>query len=99
MDIKDDDNKEKFQLVELFLVAADIYRTFPATMLRKQDDNDQEFYVGAVIINEGEVIGRAETQAELERNMDDICKLKLDYGLHSIEGASSEILSTNYSHN
>ncbi len=94
-----DDKKDKFHLVELFLVAADIHRTFPATMLTKQDDNDQEYYVGAVIINEGEVIGRAKNQAELERNMDDICKMKLDYGLHSVEGISSEILSTKVPHN
>ena len=99
MDIKEDDNKDKFQLVELFLVAADIHRTFPATMLTRHDENNQEFFIGTVIIHEGEVIGRAKSQTELERNMDDICKMKLDYGLHSAEGASSEILSTRFIHN
>ena len=99
MDINDDDNKDKFHLVELFLVAADIRRTFPATMLTRHDDNDQEFYVGAAIINEGEVIGRAKSQAELERNMDDICKMKLDCGLHTTSGILSEILLTKFIHN
>ena len=99
MDINDDNKKDRYQLTELFLVAADIHRTFPATMLTRHDDNDQEFYVGAVIINEGEVIGRAKSQAELERNMDDICKMKLDYGLHATSGIYSEILLTSYFHN
>ena len=99
MDINDDDNKDKFHLVELFLVAADIHRTFPATMLTKQDNNDQEYFVGVVTINEGEVIGRAKSKAELENQLDDICKLKLDFGLHATSGISSELLLTSYFHN
>ena len=90
---------DKFHLVELILVAADIHRTFPATMLTKHDANDQEYFIGVVIINEGEAIGRAKSQAELERNMDDICKMKLDYGLHQTEAISSVIFHGDYFHN
>ena len=95
----DDNKKDRFQLVELILIAADIHRTFPATMLTKHDDNDQEYFIGVVIINEGEVIGRAKSQAELENQLDDICKIKLDYGLHGTSGISSEILLSKYIHN
>ena len=95
----DDNKKDKYQLTELFLVAADIHRTFPATILSKHDDNDQEYFIGVVIINEGEVIGRAKSQAELENQLDDLCKMKLDCGLHQTEAISSVIFYGDCFHN
>ena len=96
MDKDDNTRKEKFDLAEIFLVAADIHRTFVATRFRKEDDNGEEFVIGIVKIHEGEVISRAKTEEALEKQLDVICKWKLDYGLHTQAGKSSEIISTNF---
>ena len=57
--MKNIDDDQKFNLVELFLVAADIHRTFVASMLTKYDDEGNEFVTASVKIVEGEVISAA----------------------------------------
>ena len=86
---RDADNKgDKFQFIELFLVAADVNRTFVATRLRRKDDNGDEFVIGYVKIHEGEVIGSALSELQLERQLDEICLLKIDHDLHCMKGKS-----------
>jgi len=93
------ENLEKFQLIELFLVAADVKRTFVASMLTKYDDEENEFVTASVKIVEGEVIAAAPSRTQLEKMLDQVCKLKLDYDIHGNIGRTSEILSTQYFHN
>ncbi len=91
--------KENFHLTELFLVCADVTRTFVATRLEKKNDFGEKFFVGVVIITEGEVISRAQTEEELEINLDFIAKLKLDKDLHREEGKFVWILSSKLQYN
>ena len=94
-----DNKKEKFHFVELFLVAADVNRTYVASMLTKYDDEGHEFVTASVKIVEGEVISAAPTRVKLENNLDAICILKLDYNIHEQLSITSEIISTQYFHN
>ncbi len=99
MGLKDDNKKDKFHLVELFLVAADVHRTFVASMVTRTNDVGEEFVTASVRIVEGEVISAAPNRTELENNLDAICILKLDYNIHGQTSMTSEILSTHYFHN
>lgn len=91
MNINNNNADDKFHFVELFLVAADIERTYVATRLRKKDDQGQEFVFAAVQISDGEVVSAAMNEELVEKYLDDMCKMKLDYGLHETEAVSRVI--------
>ena len=99
MDLNDEKSKDKFNLVELFLVAADVHRTFVATRLEKEHDNGEKFYAAIVKVHEGEIVSASEDETTIEKNLDIMCILKLDYGLHKEEGKSSVIFHCDCFHN
>ena len=99
MDKDDNSRKEKFDLAELFLVAADIHRTFVATRLEREHDNGEKFYTANVKVHEGEIISASEDETAVEKNLDLMCMLKLDYELHQTEVISSVIFRGDYFHN
>ena len=99
MDINDDNKKDRFQLVELILVAADIYRTFVATRLEREHDNGEKFYTANVKVHEGEIISASEDETAVEKNLDIMCVLKLDFGLHEIVEKSIAIFYDKYFYN
>ena len=78
------------------LVKADWNRTYIGTIKREVDDTGQPIVRGAVKVEEGRIYSTAADQDELCRNMDAICVMKLDYGLHQSEGVFTEICDTNY---
>ena len=91
--------KDRLQLVELILVAADIKRTFVATRLERQHDNGEKFYTAVVKVHEGEIISASESESGVENNLDIMCVLKLDFGLHETKAISSVIFHYDYFHN
>lgn len=75
--------EDKFELTELMLVRAwDWIRTFVGV----QKEIGDNLYLGNVIVNEGEIISIAKSEKELMSNLNDMCVLKLDHGLHGIDG-------------
>lgn len=96
---EDNMSDEKFSLVELFLVAADIERTFVASRLERQHDNGEIFYTANVKVQEGEIITASENETAVEGNLDSMCILKLDYRLHETEEKSSIIFHEQFFHN
>ncbi len=99
MEMNDGSRKEKFELIELFLVAADVKRTFVATRLEREHDNGEKFYTAIVKVHEGEIISASISGSGVEKNLDIMCVLKLDYGLHETEGISSQIFHYDCFHN
>ena len=99
MDKDDNSRKEKFDLAELFLIAADIHRTFVATRLERQHDNGEKFYTAIVKVHEGEIISASESESGVEKNLDIMCILKLDYELHQTEAMSCLIFHGEFFHN
>ena len=99
MDKDDDSRKEKFELAELFLVAADIERTFVATRLEREHDNGEIFYAAIVKVHEGEMVSASESESGVENNLDIMCMLKLDFELHETEAISSLIFHYDCFHN
>ena len=83
----------KFTLTELFLVMADWNRTYTGTILRKNTEHGILCH-GTVVIDEGKVVSVASSDELLAQNLDDICKMKLDYGLHKKAGESTTIMES-----
>ena len=79
-------------LTELFLVKADWGRTYWGEIRRDFDNNGIEIVFGRVIIIEGRAWSKATCQSELAKNLNDICIMKLDMGLHSHAGVKVIIL-------
>ena len=79
------------QITELYLVKADWHRTFMAQIVRDKTTDGQDIIRGSVVIDEGKVWSMADTEDELGDNLDDICIMKLDYGLHEKGGVNIQI--------
>jgi hypothetical protein len=84
------------EITELFIVKAGSNRTYVAEIKREKDEDGKTFVHGSIVVNEGKIWSAAITQDELGNYLDDICTLKLDYGLHSRQGLSTEIFGTDF---
>jgi len=82
------------QITELFLIKADWHRTFMGQIVREQTEDNKEIIRGNVTVNEGKIWSVAETEETLGNYLDDICTLKLDYGLHASCGIRETIAGT-----
>lgn len=78
-------------LTELFLVKADWSRTFMGEITRENLEDGSEFVRGKVVINEGKAWSTGNCQADLAKKLDDVCIMKLDMGLHSVDGPNEII--------
>jgi len=87
---------QDIQIKELFLVKADWTRTFVGTIRKKVDDNGNPIVCGEAIVQEGMIWSLASNQEELENNMDELCLMKLDMGLHSDSGVTMTIFETKF---
>jgi hypothetical protein len=79
-------------ITEIILIKAGWHRTYWGSIKRNVDSNGTPILSGEVIIEEGKVWSRSQDEEELLRNMDDICMMKLDYGLHADHGRTTIIL-------
>ena len=88
----------EIQITELFLVKSgnDFTRTFLGEIRRETDDIGNEIVLGVVIVNEGKIWSKASSQEELMKNMDAMCVMKLDNGLHSHAGVTIAITDADF---
>jgi hypothetical protein len=84
------------EITELFLVKADWHRTFMGEIIRETTADGKEFVRGTVIINEGRAWSIGNSQQDLANNLDNICTMKLDFGLHSDRGETIIISGTDF---
>ncbi len=81
-------------ITELFLVKADWQRTFTGTIRRETDVDGNIVVMGEVIVQDDKIWSKASSQEELMRNMDEICIMKLDMGLHCMPEVTIHIHKT-----
>lgn len=86
----------EIEIIELYLVKADWNRTYIAQIIRERTEDGKEIVHGNVVINEGKVWSMADTEDGLGDNLDEICILKLDYGLHEKAGITSKIAGEDF---
>lgn len=84
----------KLDITELFLIKADWGRTFMGTLTRDRITGDKEIVRGKVKVNDGNLLGVADNDDELTKNLDEICVMKLDMGLHDNPGVNVIIAET-----
>jgi hypothetical protein len=83
-------------ITELFLVKADWQRTFIGIIRRETDVDGNPVVMGDVIVKDGKIWSKASNQEELMKNMDDLCRMKLDMCLHSSAGETTKIFAENF---
>jgi hypothetical protein len=89
-------DKDDIQLTELTMAKAGWHRTYLGSMHRYVDSNGNKFVTGKVTVNEGHIWSLAADKYELSRNLDAICKHKLDLGLHARAGETDNIAGTRF---
>lgn len=80
---KESTDSDNLIISELMLIKADWERTFVAEICREITSEGVSIVRGSVVVNEGKIWSAAETQEELGKYLDDICRMKLDMKLHS----------------
>jgi hypothetical protein len=86
------------QITELILVKCgeDWTRTFMGETRREKNEDWKSVVLGNVVINEGKIWCVAESEELLGKYLDDICTIKLDMGLHSSAGVTTQILGLEF---
>lgn len=73
------------------MAKADWNRTFIGTITRFTNEDGSKFVTGEVFVEDGDIWSMADNNMELARNLDGICQLKLDYGIHTDTGRTEDI--------
>jgi hypothetical protein len=92
----DKKSKDRFEITEMFMGQASVDRCFYGCIKRLKDDNGNSFVFSRLVVNDGLVCASAPEQQELGENLDKLCKMICDEGLHSDCGASVEIFGGRY---
>ena len=80
---------QEFEITELFLVKCgnEYKRTFIGQIHRATDCHGSTLFFGKATVDEGYIWSMSsDDEDSLRKNLDDICLLKLDNGLHSRPG-------------
>ncbi|MCX6254314.1 MAG: hypothetical protein NTV31_07545 [Bacteroidia bacterium] len=96
MSKKEDINPEKIQISEMFMAQADHERCFYGIIQRGVDEFGNAFVFSRIVVNDGLIQAKADNQWELGKNLDEICKMVLDMGLHDDAGVYTEIFGSKY---
>ena len=89
----------RLQKGALFVVKSAVGRLFWCSIRTMSGDGEEEFISGDSIVDEGSIVSRAETFEGLKSNLGDVCRLKLEHGLHRHKSVRSKILKTDFFHN
>jgi len=89
---KQDDENSNFKITELFLVKADWFRTFIGQILKEKTEDNNLILRGNVIVNEGKIWSVADSEQQLGKNLDELCKLKLDYYINAVGGIKETVV-------
>jgi len=76
----------RFFITELILVKADWNRVFIGNITRNVDCEGMPVVYGSVCVDEGKIYSRSYSEEGITRNLDEICKLKLDHSIHDVQG-------------
>jgi hypothetical protein len=92
----DKKSKDRFEITEMFMAQASHDRCFYGIIKRSNDANGNPHVFSRIVINNGLIQARAPDQHELGRNLDEICKMVLDGGLHRNAGVTTKIFDADF---
>jgi hypothetical protein len=78
----------EIEITELILITPDsnLSRKFIGCIDRRKDVNGNDIFLGTVVVDNGKIWSMAYEESHLLYNLDNICKMKLDLGLHEASG-------------
>jgi len=91
----DKKSKDRFEITEMFMGKADNQRCFFGCIKRLKDDN-RSYVFSRIVVNDGLLCASAPEQQELGENLDKMCRMICDEGLHSDCGVSTEFFGVKY---
>lgn len=91
----------KLEIQELILIKTgrNWCKTYMGEIKRQIDESGNSICRGEVIVEEGKIWSMAETEDELGDNLDEICEMKLYFGLHLIPAITTTICETPFNLN
>lgn len=92
----DKKKKEKMEITELFGAQPDKDRLFTGCIKRLNDNAGNSFVFSRIVMPDGLLCASASTQDELSSNLDKMCKMIVDEGLHSDAGVSIVFLDRDF---
>ena len=90
------DNKDRFEIIEMFMAQADHERCFYGIIKRSKDADGNPHLFSRIIINDGIIQACASDQKVLGKMLDEMCIMVLDMGLHNDSGVYTEIFGDKY---
>ena len=85
------------ELTEMFMVKADRYRCFFGIIKRWKDDKGTPFVFSKICMpNDGYLCAQSTDQKTLGKNLDEMCVMILDKGIHSDAGVKTKVFETEY---
>jgi hypothetical protein len=90
----DKEKTDRFEITEMFMAQASHERCFYGIIKRGTDEFGNDFVFSRIVMPDGLIQARANDQQELGKNLDEICRMVLDYGLHNNTGANINVLNT-----
>jgi hypothetical protein len=81
-----DNDKDQFEISELFMAQADRDRRFFGTIKRETDSDGTSIVRGKIMVNNGFVCAMAACQDVLGERLDEMVLMVLDYDIHKISG-------------
>jgi hypothetical protein len=92
----DKKKKEKLEITEMFGAQADSDRFFTGCIKRLKDNAGNPFVFSRIVMPDGLLCASAAEQQELSDNLDKMCKMILDRGLHNHSGVTTQIFDTDF---
>ena len=88
--------KERFEISEMFMAKADKNRCFFGCIKRLKDENGNPFVFSRIKMKNGLLCANADDQKILGKNLDEMCVMILDKGLHNDRVVAKEIFDTDF---
>ena len=90
------DKTDRFEITEMFMGQASVDICFYGCIKRLKDTEGNPYVFSRLVVNDGILCASAPEQQELGDNLDKMCKMICDEGLHSDCGVSTEIFGTDF---
>lgn len=92
----DKDKKNKFEITEMFMAKTSPDNCFFGCIKRLKDKNGNSFVFSRIKMKNGLLCANADDQKILGENLDEMCVMILDKGLHNDRGVTKEIFGTDF---
>jgi len=86
----------KVEITELFMAQADKYRCFHGIIKRSRDENGNPLFYSKIKVHDGFIYSQESDRDRLGKNLDEICIMVLDKGLHKSGGMYQKIFNRKF---